>query len=127
MFLIQKGGEEEKEKKSALAYIFEKLMEIFEIFLGYLTNTLSFIRIAAFSLAHIGLFVAIFSLADIIRKASGNSWGSGLVIVFGNIFIIFLEGLVVTIQVLRLEYYEFFSRFFNRQGEEFKPLRVEES
>ncbi len=126
-FLIQKGGEEEKEKKSALAYIFEKLMEIFEIFLGYLTNTLSFIRIAAFSLAHIGLFVAIFSLADIIRKASGNSWGSGLVIVFGNIFIIFLEGLVVTIQVLRLEYYEFFSRFFNRQGEEFKPLRVEES
>ena len=45
-----------------------------------------------------------------------------LVILIGNSIIIVLEGLIVTIQVVRLQYYEFFSKFFTESGEEFTPF-----
>ncbi len=95
-------------------------MEVFEILLGFLTNTISFIRVAAFGLAHAGLFMAIFSLSDMVGGV-----GSVFVHLFGNILIIGLEGMVVTIQVMRLEFYEFFGRFFKEGTAVYKPVRVE--
>ena len=47
-----------------------------------------------------------------------------LVILIGNSIIIVLEGLIVTIQVVRLQYYEFFSKFFTESGEEFTPFTI---
>jgi V/A-type H+-transporting ATPase subunit I len=47
------------------------------------------------------------------------------VVVVGNLIIIVLEGLVVSIQTVRLEYYEFFGKFFRGGGERFKPFGVE--
>lgn len=96
------------------------LVEILEIVLGFLANTISFIRVAAFGLAHAGLFMAIFSLSD-----SVGGVGSIFVIFFGNIIIILLEGLVVSIQAVRLEFYEFFSRFFQQGKTAYRPLRME--
>jgi len=100
------------------------LVEILEIVLGFLANTVSFIRVAAFGLAHAGLFLAIFALSDLV-KTSGGGVVSALVLVFGNMLIIALEGLVVSIQTVRLEFYEFFSRFFEHGTESYRPLKSE--
>jgi len=115
--------------KKKYSHLMESLMEstvgILEIFMGYLANTVSFIRVAAFALAHAGLFIAIFNLAKIVHSNSqmGNllSW---LVIIFGNILVICLEGLVVLIQSVRLNYYEFFSKFFMGGKRVYKPLTI---
>ncbi len=93
------------------------LIEGLEAVLNYLANTLSFLRVAAFSLNHVALAIAVFTLADMI--GSPTNW---LVILLGNLFIVILEGAIVTIQVLRLEYYEGFSRFFSGDGRTFRPL-----
>ncbi|MGD1049198.1 MAG: V-type ATPase 116kDa subunit family protein, partial [Candidatus Krumholzibacteriaceae bacterium] len=103
-------------------YIFESFLEVMEILTGYLSNTVSFIRVAAFSLAHVGLFIAVFSLAGMVRGASGGAVYAVLIQFFGNIGIIALEGLIVTIQAIRLEYYEFFGKFFFGGGMEYKPI-----
>ncbi len=100
------------------------MVEILEIFLGFLANTVSFIRVAAFGLAHAGLFMAIFSLSDAVRGMAGGLV-SGLILVLGNVVIICLEGLVVTIQAVRLEFYEFFSRFFEQSDSKYEPIGAE--
>jgi len=80
--------------------------------------------VAAFGLAHVGLFMAIFSLSDAVHGMAGGIV-SALVLIFGNILIIALEGLVVSIQAVRLEFYEFFSRFFQESDVAYKPLKAE--
>jgi V/A-type H+-transporting ATPase subunit I len=102
-------------------YVMESAVEIMEILMGYLANTVSFIRVAAFGLAHAGLFIAVFSLADVVRAKPGGAVLSAFVLVLGNALIIALEGLVVTIQALRLEYYEFFGKFFKGLGSKYEP------
>jgi V/A-type H+-transporting ATPase subunit I len=82
------------------------LIEGFDSMMGYFSNTLSFLRVAAFSLNHVALAFAVFAIAEMM-----GTTGHWLTVVFGNIFIMVLEGGVVAIQVLRLEYYESFSRF----------------
>ena len=85
--------------------------------LSYLTNTLSFMRIGAYAITHVGLMMVIQMLA-----------GSNLnpvVIVLGNVFVMGFEGLLVGIQVLRLEFYELFGRFYGDGGQAFQPKRVD--
>ena len=82
---------------------------------------------AAFALAHAGLFVAVFTLADMVREAHGSGLFYWFTIVAGNVIIVVLEGLVVSIQTIRLEYYEFFSKFFRGGGEAFKPLATDDT
>jgi V/A-type H+-transporting ATPase subunit I len=56
---------------------------------------------------------------------AGLSGGMGwLVILLGTIFIVAFEGLIVGIQTLRLEYYEFFGKFFEGGGRPFRPFSV---
>jgi V/A-type H+-transporting ATPase subunit I len=105
-------------------YTMESAVEILEILMGYLANTVSFIRVAAFGLAHAGLFIAVFSLASVVAGKPGGAVLSWLVLLLGNVVIILLEGLVVTIQALRLEYYEFFGKFFKGLGSKYEPARV---
>jgi V/A-type H+/Na+-transporting ATPase subunit I len=92
-------------------------IEGFDTLLGYIANTLSFLRVAAFSLNHVALAIAVFTIANGLGPA--GHWAT---VITGNIFILVLEGAIVTIQVLRLEYYEGFSRFFSGDGREFRPL-----
>jgi len=94
-------------------------IETFETLTGYISNTLSFLRVAAFSLNHVALAIAVFTLADMM-----DGTGHWLMVIGGNLFILILEGAIVTIQALRLEYYEGFSRFFSGDGTEFKPLKL---
>lgn len=92
-------------------------IESFETIMAYLSGTFSFLRVAAFSLNHVALAVAVLALAKMMDTA-----GHWTTVVFGNVFSLVLEGGIVTIQVLRLEYYEGFSRFFQGDGREFRPL-----
>ncbi len=106
--------EKEKEKSSLI----EKVFEVVEILLSFVSNTISFVRIAAFAINHVGLCMAIYILSDMMTGT-----GSIVVSIIGNVIVIVLEGLIVGIQVLRLEYYELFSRFYTGDGREYKPLK----
>ncbi len=116
------GKRERAFPEGVITYVMEELVEVMEVFMGYLANTVSFIRVAAFGLAHAGLFVAVFSLAEIVGTAPGGRLLSLGVIIAGNVLIIVLEGVVVTIQALRLEYYEFFGKFFKQTGQKYAPV-----
>lgn len=104
--------------------MFENVIEMLELLIGYLTGTISFIRIAAFALSHIGLFTAVFMLSDMAAQFKGGEVFSWVILVFGNILIIGFEGIIVAIQSLRLEYYEFFGKFFVDGGNKFNPIKV---
>lgn len=94
-------------------------IETFETITGFVSNTLSFLRVAAFSLNHVALAIAVFTLANMMGDT-----GHWITVVLGNVFILVLEGLIVAIQVLRLEFYEGFSRFYSGDGKAFKPLTL---
>jgi len=95
------------------------LIATFETVTGYLSNTLSFLRVTAFSLNHVALAIAVLTLAE--TMSAPGQW---ITVILGNLFIIVLEGAIVTIQALRLEYFEGFSRFFAGDGLEFQPLAL---
>jgi V/A-type H+/Na+-transporting ATPase subunit I len=90
--------------------------ELFETVTGYASNSLSFIRLGAFAVAHEGLSMLIVSY-------SRGRWG-WLVLVLGTVAVVGFEGVIVGIQALRLEYYEFFGRFFEGRGQPFTPLSL---
>jgi len=85
--------------------------------LQLLTNTLSFARVGAFALAHAALSAAIVTMAD-----AAPLWAAAVILVLGNLVVILLEGLVVSIQTTRLVLFEFFNRFLRGTGRLFVPL-----
>ena len=98
-------------------FFVENFFELFEVILSFCTNTISFLRIGAFAVIHVGMMMAVQALSG-----SGGVGGM-MVTVVGNIIVMILEGLIVAIQVLRLEYYEMFSRYFQGNGKEFVSLK----
>ncbi len=108
-----------KKENSESGFI-EKIFELLEMILSFLSNTISFLRLAAFAINHAGLCMAIYLLADM-----GNTAGNIAISIIGNIIVIVLEGLIVGIQVLRLEYYELFSRFYEGDGREYESIEVQ--
>ena len=106
------------------ASLVESVVEVLDTVISSISNTATFIRLAAFALSHAGLFMATFSVADAVSHTAGGTIGAVLVIVLGNVVIIALEGLIVSIQSIRLEYYEFFSKFYSGGGEEYRPLHI---
>ena len=107
-------------KSKVKSSIVEKIFELIEMLLNIASNTISFVRLAAFAINHVGLCMAIYILSDMVGGA-----GSVIVGIIGNIIVIALEGLIVAIQVLRLEYYELFSRFYTGDGKEYIPIEDE--
>ncbi len=99
-------------------FFVQSFFELFEVLLSYLSNTLSFLRIGAFAVSHAAMMEVVLMLAGATNGGSPN-W---IVVVLGNIFVCAMEGLIVGIQVLRLEYYEIFSRFYAGNGREFQPF-----
>jgi len=103
---------------SKVMFFVESLFELVEILLSYVTNTISFLRVGAFAMSHVAMMGVVMLLG---KAESANP--NILVIILGNIFVAGMEGLIVGIQVLRLEYYEMFSRFYKGNGKEFKPFK----
>jgi V/A-type H+/Na+-transporting ATPase subunit I len=100
----------------------EGFFELFEAFISLLSNTLSYVRMGAFAVAHGALSLVVFILAELVNP--GRGLGYWLVVALGNLFVIGFEGMIVAIQTLRLEYYELFSKFFTGGGVQFSPLRM---
>ena len=97
--------------------------ELFETLLSYLTNTLSFMRVGAYAITHVGLMLVVHMLAGL---AGGVGGPAGiLILVLGNAFVMGFEGLLVGIQVLRLEFYELFGRFYDDGGIPFVPKKID--
>lgn len=102
---------------SKVMFFVEALVELFDVVLSYATNSISFVRVGAFALSHAGMMGVVMTLAGY-ESGSPNM----IVVVLGNILVSGLEGLVVGIQVLRLEYYEMFSRFYKGTGKPFQSF-----
>lgn len=107
--------------------IMELLIEILEVFSGYLANTLSFLRVAGLGIAHVSLMQAFFTLAEMVGSDSVvKAVASAFLIVLGNVLVIALEGLSAWIQTVRLHYYEFFNKFLMGGGIAFRPISLAE-
>ncbi len=102
-----------------IMYLVQAFMDLFETLISQLSNTLSFVRVGAFAVAHGGVSMAFFALAG--EEINLKYW---IVLLIGNIFIIGFEGLIVGIQTMRLNYYEFLGKFFKGGGTRFEPLAV---
>lgn len=100
-------------------FIASNFFEVFEFMLGYATNTLSFVRIGGFVFSHAGMMSVVMLLSQTAAKGV-----SPIIIIVGNIFVMGMEGLIVGIQVLRLEFYEIFSRFYDGNGQPFEPVKI---
>ena len=101
---------------TAIAVLIETMMQL-------VMNTVSFVRVGAFALAHAGLSLAFNVMAD----STGSIVATLLILLLGNIIVIVLEGLVVSIQTTRLILFEFFIRFLQADGRVFKPLSAPEA
>ncbi len=97
-------------------FIVQGFFELFETLLSYFSNTISFIRIGAFAVSHAAIMEVVLQLAG--AESGSPNW---IGVIFGNLFVCGFEGLIVGIQVLRLEYYEMFSRFYKGSGKAFDP------
>jgi len=100
-------------------YMTESAFELFEVMLSFVTNTMSFLRVGGFVLSHAGMMVVVMTL----KQMTGNA--GFVVLILGNILVMALEGLIVGIQTLRLEYYEMFSRYFEGGGKKYVPTTIE--
>ena len=109
----------------AVTFFIQSFVELFETLISLFSNSLSYVRVGAFAVAHAGLSAVIFILADLVSKTQGP--GYWVVLILGNLFIIGFEGMIVGIQTLRLEYYEFLSKFFTGGGKSFLPLKLKKS
>ncbi len=107
-------------KEPPANYYTESVFEGLETIINILSNTISFIRVGAFALNHVGLFMAFHTMAEL-----ANNRAAGILIyILGNVIVIGLEGLIVFIQGLRLEYYEMFSKYFVGEGIEYHPVAL---
>lgn len=119
--LIEKKADAMPKEKGM--FLVQSFFELFEVILSYMSNTISFVRIGAFALSHAGMMEVVLMLAGAENGGSPN-W---IVVVIGNLLVMGMEGLIVGIHVLRLEYYEMFSRFFQGSGREFVPYSGKQS
>jgi V/A-type H+-transporting ATPase subunit I len=120
------SGEGPVLEQGLMVFIMEGFVEILETASTCISNTVSFLRVGAFALSHAVLSYIVFRFSEELAHAAGGPAGSVsalLIMIFGNAVIIALEGMIVAIQVVRLQYYEFFSKFFTKTGLEFKPFR----
>ena len=99
------------------SYLMVSFFEVFEVALSFVSNTMSFMRVGGFVLSHAGMMLVV-----MILQSMAGPIGGVVVFILGTALVMALEGLVVGIQILRLEYYEMFSRYFEATGQKFMPV-----
>ena len=99
-------------------YYLEGSFSVIEALLSVFSNLVSFTRVGAFAINHVGLYMAF----EVMAKLAGGGIKGFIILVIGNIFIIGLEGMIVGIQGLRLEFYEMFSKYYEGNGHLFRPI-----
>lgn len=120
--LISRMDKKEKFKPegSTAEYVMQSFFELFEAVISYITNTVSFLRVGAFVIVHVGMMTVFFTLAGMMPNAV-LYW---VMVVFGNAFVLAIEGLLVGVQSLRLMFYEMFSRFYSGEGKPYEPAKI---
>ena len=103
-------------------YYIESSFSIIEALLSVFSNLVSFTRVGAFAINHVGLYMAF----EVMANLAGGFWG-GVILLLGNLLIIGLEGMIVFIQGLRLEFYEMFSKYYEGNGRLFRPISSKEN
>ena len=101
-------------------FIVENFFEMFEYVLSYVSNTMSFLRVGGFVLSHAGMMLVVTTLMNMVGAGAKPA-----VVVIGNAFVMVMEGMIVAIQIIRLEFYEIFSRFYSGDGKPFEPVKAE--
>ncbi|MCI0555524.1 MAG: ATPase, partial [Anaerolineae bacterium] len=103
-------------------FAIQSAAEVLEKFISMLSNTLSYVRVGAFAIVHAGLTGAVFVIARLLGEEGSIAYWT--TVVLGNLFVIGLDGFIVTIQTMRLHFYEFFSKFFRGGGSPYEPLAL---
>ena len=111
-----------QDENGPVMFVVQGFFELFEVCLSYFSNTLSFVRIGAFAVSHAAMMQVVMMLAG----AENGQAPNVIVVIVGNLVVMGMEGLIVGIQVLRLQYYEFFSRFYKGDGRKFEPYLSKE-
>ncbi|MCW6701622.1 H(+)-transporting ATPase [Anaerococcus sp. NML200537] len=106
-------------ESSASDYYVESSFSIIEALLSVFSNLVSFTRVGAFAINHVGLYMAF----EVMSKLVGGGIFGIIILIFGNVLIIGLEGMIVFIQGLRLEFYEMFSKYYQGNGRKFRPIK----
>jgi len=101
------------------------VVEAFDAVLAFFANSISFVRLAAYAMSHAALLMAMITLAEQLESIpTVGPILHILVLGVGNLVVIALEGLVAAVQGLRLQYYEFFGKFYSGTGYAFSPFRL---
>ena len=119
---LSRGQKDIKPEDGIGSFVIEGFFELFEVVLSFVTNTLSFMRVGGFIISHAGMMAVVFTLTEMMQGSA-----SIVVLILGNLFVMALEGFIVGIQSLRLEFYELFSRYFEGQGKPFTPVVLDSS
>lgn len=117
-------GVKHSEKVSVGNFIIENFIELFEAALSFLSNTMSYLRIGGFILSHAGMMLVVAQLAGTNVPGAEVTVGTVITYIIGNLLVMGIEGLLVGIQVLRLEFYEIFNRFYDGSGQSFRPIEI---
>ena len=126
-YVLARRAGRKPHSESLFEAVFESGVELFEGALGYMANTISFVRLGAYAMSHAAILYAALMMAEQVHQMAGAGWGGVLyvlVMVIGNVLAIVLEGIIASVQALRLQYYEFFGKFFSGSGRAFKPFRL---
>ncbi len=118
------SGVKPAEKVSVGNFIIENFIELFEAALSFLSNTMSYLRIGGFVLSHAGMMLVVAQLAGTNTPGAEVTAGTVIIYIIGNLVVMGIEGLLVGIQVLRLEFYEIFNRFYDGSGKDFRPVEI---
>jgi V/A-type H+-transporting ATPase subunit I len=111
------SGDPDWKPPGIVDFLLENIFELIEVVLSYISNTISFMRVGIFALSHAGMMMVVFLLA--------GPDESPIVIIIGNLIVMALEALLVGIQVLRLNFYEMFGRFYEAEGKEYQPFIID--
>lgn len=112
------------EKTTVGNFIVENFIELFETAISFLSNTMSYLRVGGFVLSHAGFMLVVSQMTGLTDPSKPVTVGVVIGYIIGNALVMAIEGLLVGIQVLRLEFYEIFSRFYDAGGTEFKPVEI---
>ncbi|HBR07691.1 MAG TPA: hypothetical protein DD735_02205 [Clostridiales bacterium] len=108
-------GERKERLHGVGMLILEGFFDLFEAFLSWLSNCLSFLRVGTYAICHAIMMLIVYTL-------SATEGGYSLIgLAAGNIIVMVIEAVLVCIQVLRLEFYELFGRFYTGRGAPFSP------
>ncbi len=119
------SGRKSEEKVSVGNFIIENFIELFESAISFLSNTMSYLRVGGFVLSHAGFMLVVSQLAGTTDPTNPITAKTIITYIIGNILVMAIEGLLVGIQVLRLEFYEIFSRFYDGNGKSFTPIEID--